>query len=52
MLLARRLKFSMSFNILNSFRNAKEALLAPRKHFKANFEPTGKEYSRQTNLTA
>ena len=41
MLLARRLKFGLSFNILNSFRNAKEALLAPKKHVKAALESTG-----------
>lgn len=52
MLLARKLKFGMSFNILNTFRNIKEAVLAPKKHLKSMFEPSGTEYSVQTNLTA
>ena len=42
----------MSFNIFNSVRNLKEAVLAPKKHLKSLFEPTGNEYSTQTNLTA
>jgi hypothetical protein len=41
MLLARRLKFGLSFNILNTFRNVKEAVTAPKKHLKAIFEPSG-----------
>lgn len=52
MLLARRLKFGLSFNIFNSMRNLKEAVLAPKKHIKAAIESTGNEYSIQTNLTA
>lgn len=35
MLLARKLRFGLSFNILNTFRNLKEAVIAPRKHIKA-----------------
>ena len=52
MLLARRFKFGMSFNILRTLRNVKEAVIAPRKHLKAALEPTGNEYSTQANLTA
>ena len=52
MLLARRLRFGMSFNIFNSLHSLKEAVIAPRKHLKSLFEPTGNEYSTQTNLTA
>jgi hypothetical protein len=52
MLLARKLRFGMSFNILNTLQNLKEAVVAPRKHLKSLFEPTGNEYSIQTNLTA
>lgn len=52
MLLAHRLKFGFSFNILNTIRNVKEAVLAPKKHIKAAIESTGNEYSQQTNLTA
>lgn len=51
MLLARKLKFGFSFNILNAVRNLKEAVLAPKKHIKALVEPSGNEYSVQTNLT-
>lgn len=36
MLLANRLKFGLSFNILNTLRNIKEAVVAPRKHLKAH----------------
>jgi len=50
MILARKLKFG--FNILNSFRSLKEAVLAPTKHIKSALEPSGLEYSTQTNLTA
>ena len=52
MLLARRLKFGFSYNILNTIRNMKEAVTAPKKHLKAIFEPSGLEYSTQLNLTA
>lgn len=52
MLLSRRLKFGMSFDIFGTIRNAKEAFLAPRKHIKAFMEPSGSEHSIQTNLTA
>jgi hypothetical protein len=51
-MLLRKLKFGLSFNVLNTFRNIKEAVVAPRKHLKALFEPSGNEYSIQTNLTA
>jgi uncharacterized Zn-finger protein len=52
MILARRLGFGFSFNILNTVRNLKEAVVAPRKHLKAYLEPSGIEHSVQTNLTA
>jgi hypothetical protein len=52
MLLASKLRFGFGFNILNAVRNLKEAVIAPRKHLKAAFEPSGVEYSVQTNLTA
>lgn len=52
MILARRLGYGMSFNILNSLRSLKEAAIAPRKHIKSFLEPSGIEHSVQTNLTA
>ena len=52
MLLAQRLKFGFSFNILNTQRNIKEAVTAPRKHLKAHLEASGVENSLQTNLTS
>jgi hypothetical protein len=52
MLLAHRLKSGFSFNIFNTLRNVKEAVLAPKKHIKAAIESSGNEYSQQTNLTA
>lgn len=52
MLLTRRLRFGFGFNILNGLKNLKSAVLAPRKHLKALVEPSGIEYSVQTNLTA
>jgi len=52
MLLASKLKFGLSFNMLNAFKSVKEAVMAPRKHLKALAEPSGGEYSIMTNLTA
>lgn len=52
MLLAQKLKFAFSFNILNSIRNLKDAVTAPIKHLKIHTESSGVENSVQTNLTA
>ena len=51
MMLTQTLKRGFSFNILNAFRGVKEAVQAPVKHIKSFTEPTGKEYSPQTNTT-
>ena len=52
MLLSGRLRFNFGFNLYNSWNNIKQAIKAPKKHAKALFEPSGNEYSIQTNLTA
>ena len=52
MLLSRRLRFGFGFNLYSSWNNIKQAISAPKKHVKALLEPTGNEYSIQTNLTA
>lgn len=51
-MLIQALRYNFSFNILNAFKGIKEAIRAPVKHLKAVSEPTGLNYSTQTNLTA
>ena len=52
MLLSHRLKFDFDFNLFTGLNTLKQAVTAPIKHLKAANEPSGNEYSIQTNLTA
>jgi len=51
-MLTKALRYNFSFNILAAFKGIKEAVTAPIKHLKSTNEPTGNNYSTQTNLTA
>jgi hypothetical protein len=50
-MLTRTIKQAFSFNILNAFKELKDAVRAPVKHIKALTEPTGNYYNNQTNTT-
>jgi len=52
LMLTKAIKYSFGFNILNAFRGIKEAVTAPVKHVKSALEPTGQNYSVQTNTTS
>ena len=50
-MLARSLKQSFNFSIMNAFKGIRDAVRAPVKHVKSMIEPSGGYYSPQTNTT-
>lgn len=52
MLLSRSLRYSFSFNIVTAFQGIKNALKAPYRFLKTNFEPEGIYNSAYINTTA
>lgn len=50
-MLTKRISQTFSFNLVRGLRELGEAVRAPVKHIKALFEPTGRNYSVQTNTT-